>query len=153
METMVKQNIIDIKPRQTELRVYSIVLSSGSTSTYGSKRMLWLGLSYTLEEAILRAKEMALRNYPEEGNSVMFWTPEMYLSAPVSQMMEEGIAVSRREVGGVPTISGFPKLERTKNDIMNQIIDTRDKALFKKHLKAFTKEERAFLRDSFKKHD
>jgi hypothetical protein len=112
-----------------------------------------LVVAFDLEEAIEKAKQslcQMMKMTPEEANC---WKMNLFMRRPFSEVLAEGSATdfTATPVKAAPQEPKRKGVEPSaKNKLMQQIVATKDVALFKKSKKQFTEAEVKYLTDQLR---
>jgi len=141
-----------IRRKEVEPRIYTIVLIDK-----GVARKLWTGLAYTFEDALDAARVDASDAFPAEGESVFFWKPLMFdiisFHDLKKMLIEMGaLELTARQVKKKTTKKRIvkKKIKSTKNDLIKDIIDNKDKKLLNLNKSMLTSAELKYVKDKLK---
>jgi len=131
-----------LKRKNVEPYVYSVVLCERD----GSARQLWFGTAYSLDEAILSARDKARENYPEEFENIDYWKPLLWQRALVREFLMETMTIDIQEKQPEQPLI----VTTEKNELMTKIIKGKDIKLFKKKIKKFSLAEKQYIENKLK---
>lgn len=130
--------ITSLKKRWVDPKVYSIVLHN----TYSSHNFLHLGMHYSLEEAIGAARTAAMNHSTtideREKQGYKHAHALLYVSMTVQKLLEPVADTKMSEEGIVDE-------EKQKNDLMQKIVEKKDKKLLEKNKDYFSAKEYQYL--------
>lgn len=147
------------RPPEPKMKVWSLFLTNNTND-----QLLHQCLAYDLEEAVEHAWEF-LKNEPAYATfNPKTFTPRMWLSSTIDEMLPHVIAQSTKMVvESVPgaslideLVSQFmkntpavppKKAPETTNDLMMKIIQNKDEKLFKASLGKFTEKEIKYIQN------
>ena len=129
-----------IRTKRIEKRVYSIVLKGHTGIIF-----LWLGTAFTLDEALLLARDKARFELPYEYFTLLL---QEYLT--MQDVNNEKLISKPPLVKQLPKVD--PKIEEqtSKNVLMKKIIESRDIGLLGKNKSKFTANEIRLLEEQLK---
>lgn len=122
MTTYLKRKIVMPK-------VYAVEMKTSN------KSILWMGVAYSLEEAIRKARNMALKEYT--STRMGHWSVGKYTYESLETLVVAGCDLQLKP----------EETWETKDVLMKKIIDTKDKKLFDANRSRFTTTELQLLQD------
>lgn len=129
--------------KQVKPKVYAI----GLRNNILDMRRVWLGVSYSFEEAFLKASNEIIKDFP---NSPM-WKPEMWIFSEIEDLILPFCDVKIKEEIPKETIKKVDNTEKDKNELLKRIILENNTKLFEEKKNIFTKEEKQLVEDELKK--
>lgn len=132
-----------LQSRTTKPQVYALTLERPGVGT-----SVHLVVAFDLEEAIEKAKQSLTQISKFSAEEAQFWKLNLFMRRSFSEILAEGAHTDFAPVSGKPVPqTQQPKVDEVsaKNKLMQQIVKTKDVALFKKSKKQFTEAEVKFL--------
>lgn len=140
---------LKIIKQEVEPRVFAVSLSSVNQGKIPNHGVLYMGLHYSTEEALEKAEEMGrVQSMQVFGQSVGF-NIRIHESMTVRDILDK-TTIKEAPVAPAPSVLGDYSDSKLKNQIMKQIIENKDRSLFKKIGWAFNENESRFLSDNLK---
>lgn len=144
------QPALTLKKQEVEPRVFAVFLSSVNQGQIPNHGVLYMGLHYSTEEALEKAEEMGrAQSIQVFGQSVGF-NIRIHESMLVRDILDKS-TITEVPVVREPSALGDYSDSKLKNQLMKQIVENKDRSLFKKIGWMFTTNEEKFLTDNLKR--
>lgn len=124
----------DVKRKLVEPKIYALTLMSGGSSYLG------LVAAYSLEEALGKARRLAVKDHPNLFTEKSMLSLGMHTCESIDSLLGDvmDMKLEKQEVGD------------DKNKLMARIIETKDATLLAENRSKFSEPEVAFLEEKIK---
>lgn len=133
---------IETRKQKLPPNVYAVIV----TNTYGHLKQMQMGMyvDYSLDNAIIKAKEDLLATLNRNGVPIGIVEVEGHAWMPVAEIIDKYSETKPMNLEIAP-----PEMD-DKNTLINRIITLNDKDLYFKNLSKFNEAERKYINDKLK---